>query len=152
MNRLILIATLMGLILPLCAQETAEKTMEKRAREMHRVISLSDKEQWKKFIQENYSQTLIDKAMRMQVEDSDGKSNSNQAATADKIEGKAAMLQQLHQDFGSSKIISIKPSTEGLEMVLKNSDGLNGVFNLKFSKDKPYLIDGLGIEVQGDGQ
>lgn len=32
-------------------------------------------------------------------------------------------------------------------MILENDQGLNGTFKLKFDKSKPYLIDGLGIEV-----
>lgn len=31
-------------------------------------------------------------------------------------------------------------------MVLNNGDGLIGTFKLLFDKNKPYLIDGLGIE------
>ena len=32
-------------------------------------------------------------------------------------------------------------------MVLENDQGQSGTFQLKFNKVKPYLIDGLGIEV-----
>ncbi len=51
------------------AQESA--TMEKRAREMHRVIGLDDKQQWIKFIKENYTQALIDKQQTMKVQSND---------------------------------------------------------------------------------
>lgn len=150
MKRLMLTAIIFGLGLPLAAQEI-QKIMEDRAREMHRVIGLSEKEQWKKFITENYTQALIDKPMRAVVESSDDaslSSTSNETKAKDNVEAKAAMFQQLHNDFGKSKIISIKPDGEKLEMVVTNTNGLSGTFILKFAKDKPYLIDGLGIEVQ----
>jgi hypothetical protein len=152
MKQLILLAVVAGLNMSLFAQETAEKIMEKRAREMHRVIGLDDKQQWKAFVSENYTQALIDRPMRMKVETSDSGTASNQAQTIDKLDAKATMFEQLHTDFGKSKLVSIKPSGEQIEMVLKNDDGLQGVFTLKFSKSKPYLIDALGIEVQDDRQ
>ena len=49
-----------------------------------------------------------------------------------------------------SKIVSLKPTGEKLEMILKNDMGMMGTFLLKFEKTNPYLIDGLGIEVGGD--
>ncbi len=59
------------------AQESLEKVMEKRAKEMHRVIGLTDKEQWKKFIKENFTQALIDKPMQAKVQTSEnGKTSS----------------------------------------------------------------------------
>jgi adenylosuccinate synthase len=141
-------------LLPSLAQETVQKVMEKRAREMHRVIGLSDQEQWKKFMKENYTQALIDKPMRAVTEtsenDSTTPSTTSEAKTASNLDAKAAMFQRLHQDFGKSKIVSITPLDEKLEMVVKSDDGLNATFLLKFEKSKPYLIDGLGIEVQDE--
>ena len=128
------------------AQESIEKTMEKRAREMHRVIGLTSKEDWKKFIKENYTQTLIDKPMRAQVDEGNGKTKTEEKAT-DNLEAKARMFERLHDDFGGSKIVSIKSEGEILKMVLEGDQGLSGTFQLKFAKEKPYLIDGLGIEV-----
>jgi hypothetical protein len=55
--------------------QTAD-VMEKRAREMHKAILSSDKEQWKKFINENYSQALIDKPMRAAVQTDDNGSTT----------------------------------------------------------------------------
>lgn len=152
MKRFILFAALGALTLQLFAQET--ETMERRAREMHRVIALDDREQWKAFMKENYTQSLIDKPMRTVVESSDGRATAPASETkhTDNLEAKAGMFERLHDDFGKSKIVSIKPDGEKLEMVVKNSDGLSGTFKLKFSKDKPYLIDGLGIEVEATDQ
>ena len=124
--------------------------MEKRAKEMHRVIGLTDKEQWKKFVKENYTQTLIDKPMQARVQTSDNGKTSNSTAetkAVDNLEAKAGMFQRLHNDFGNSKIISLTPTAEKIAMVLKNEMGMMGTFTLKFEKTTPYKIDGLGIEV-----
>ncbi len=116
---------------------------------MHRVINLSDKPAWIKFIKENYTQALIDKQQIMKVQsDENGtvSSSSQEINEVDKLEAKAKMLARLHEDFGGSKIISIKSKDENLEMVLNNGDGLIGTFKLRFDKNNPYLIDGIGIE------
>jgi hypothetical protein len=131
------------------AQESMAVVMEKRAREMHRVINLSDKQEWIRFIKENYTQALIDKQQTMKVQSSENgntTSSKEEIKEADKLEAKAKMFARLHQDFSGSKIISIKSKEENLAMVLDNGDGLIGTFKLRFDKNKPYLIDGLGIE------
>jgi hypothetical protein len=53
----------------------------------------------------------------------------------------------LHNDFGQSKIVSLKPKDQDLEMILQNAEGLTGTFTLKFAAESPYLIDQIGIEV-----
>jgi len=150
MNKIIAVLIFACLGITASAQDSMEKVMEKRAREMHRVIGLTDKEQWKKFIKENYTQALIDKPMQAKVQTSEnGKTSSSTFDTkaADNLEAKAGMFQRLHNDFGGSKILSLKPTGEKMEMVLKNDMGMMGTFNLKFDKASPYKIDGLGIEV-----
>jgi hypothetical protein len=151
MKRLVLMVAFIGLGLSSIAQESIQQVKEKRAREMHRVISLDDKEQWKKFMKENYTQALIDKPMRAVAETSDNGStktgSTESSKQADNLEAKTAMFQRLHEDFGKSKIISINSVQEKLEMIVKSDDGLSATFILKFDKNKPYLIDGLGIEV-----
>lgn len=67
--------------------------------------------------------------------------------STENIEDKAGMFQTLHQDFGNSKVLSLKPKDENLEMILESNSGLKGAFNLTFDKKAPYLIDGIGIEV-----
>ena len=146
MKKLIALVVASGLFLTTSAQESMEKVMEKRAREMHRVLGLTSKDEWKKFVKENYSQTLIDKPMRAQI--AEGNSGTTvEGKAADNLEGKAMMLERLHEDFGGSKIVSIKSEGEIIKMVLENDQGQSGTFQLKFNKVKPYLIDGLGIEV-----
>lgn len=150
MTKLFVLLIFSSFLLTSFAQESMEKIMEKRAKEMHRVIGLSDKEQWKKFIKENYTQALIDKPMQARIQTSeDGytSASTSEIKSADNLEAKANMFQQLHNDFGNSKIISLKPADEKLTMVLKNDLGMTGTFNLKFDKASPYKIDGLGVEV-----
>jgi hypothetical protein len=145
--KLLLILIAFIVVSPTLVQEAS--IMEKRAREMHRVISLDDKQQWIKFIKENYTQALIDKQQTMKVQSNENGSVSTskeEMKEADKLEAKAKMFGRLHEDFGGSKIISIKSKEENLEMVLNNGDGLIGTFKLRFEKNKPYLIDGIGIE------
>ena len=151
MTKLVVLLIFNCILLTSFAQESMEKVMEKRAKEMHRVIGLTDKEQWKKFVKENYTQALIDKPMKARIESSENgvasAASTPETKAVDNLEAKAGMFQRLHGDFGNSKIISITPTGEKMAMVLKNEMGLTGTFNLKFDKASPYKIDGLGIEV-----
>ncbi len=127
-------------------QDSKDVIMEKRAREMHRVLCANDPAQWKKFIQENYSQALIDKPMRATVQSDDSGTTTNSETKSDNnLEEKTKIFQRLHDDFGHSKIISVKTTGDNLEMVLLDT-GLKGTFKLKFDSEKPHLISGLGIE------
>lgn len=143
MRQLFILIVLLGMSFHVSAQGERNKAIEKKAREFHRVIGLDDKQQWKKFIAENYSQALIDKPMKSVV----NTNSQTTTTTAENIEEKTGMFQRLHQDFGNSKILSLKPVEENIEMILESSKGLKGTFNLKFDKKEPYLIDGIGIEV-----
>ncbi len=143
---------LMFLTSPLVlAAQTAVQQKEKRAREMHRVILLNDKEAWKKFVKENYSEALINKPMRAQVEgNGPSASTAAQAAPADPVEEKTRIFKMLHSDFGDSEITSIQQSGDNLEMKVKDTGGLAGTFKLTFTKTAPYLIDGLAIDAGND--
>lgn len=144
-----LLITSIALLILVSTRAQEVSVMENRARELHRVIGLDDKQQWIKFIKENFTQTLIDKQQTRKVQtNEDGKvsTSKEEMKEADKLEAKAKMFSMLHQDFGGSKIISIKSANETLEMVLNNGDGLIGTFQLRFEKTNPYRIDGLGIE------
>ena len=149
MKKITLLILLTGLVGNLLAQ--TPDIMEKRARDMHAAITKNDKEQWKKFITENYSQTLIDKPMRASVESNEnGKttsSTSEQPKGTNNVDSKAKMFAQLNDDFGDSKITSLKVEGETVKMQIQSLSGMAGIVTLKYSKVKPYLIDGLGIEV-----
>jgi len=45
-------------------QDKRQATMEKRANELHRVMGLNEKDQWKKFMQENYSKSLLERPVQ----------------------------------------------------------------------------------------
>lgn len=146
MKKILLIAFVVAAT-GLRAQEMA-KVMEDRAREMVRVISLDDREAWKKFIRENYTKALIDKPMQAKRQTSDDQGASQSSSTQEgNIEGKASMYQMLHNDFGSGKISSLNVTGETLKMSVSGGSGMAGTFTLKFSKEKPWLIDSIGIEV-----
>ena len=135
-------------VLSVFAQQVPAEVMERRAREMHRVIGLNDKVAWEKFVRENYSPALIEKPMRAKVTSSvNGATASSESKTATSIEEKAMLFERLHSDFGDSKILSLTNKEGSTEMVLQNADGLRGTFDLKFQPEKPYLIDGLGVNV-----
>lgn len=148
MRKTLLIVALSLSLNPVLGQDSMEKVMERRAREMHRVIGLDNPDQWKKFIKENYTKALINKPMQAKIEGgTSGSDSGTTSSTFDgNIEAKAGMYQMLHNDFGGGTIKSITTSAENLDMRI-TADGMTGTFSLRFSKDSPYLIDGLGIEV-----
>lgn len=125
--------------------QDATSTMEKRAREMARVISVNDPAVWKKFVQENYTQALIDKPMRATV-DENGSTSTNAASESTNLDAKVKLFERLHNDFGDHDLVSIKTKDQQVEMVLLSSQGLRGTFKLSFEKTNPYLMSGLGIE------
>jgi hypothetical protein len=132
--------------------QTLEQAKEARAREFHLVIGLTDKAEWKKFILDNYTKALIEKPMQARTVRQGQEGNSSDSKEIKgTIEDKVNMFQRLHDDFGGSKIVSIKPNGENLEMEVSNAD-LSGVFKFKFDKNKPYLIDGIGVQVEGGGR
>ncbi len=126
------------------AQDSMEKVMESRAREMFRVIGLDDKEAWKKFITENYTTALIEKPMQAKRDTGGG----SPTATTQKgtVEGKAQMYQMLHNDFAGGKISALTVIGEMVKMSVSTSS-MAGTFTLKFTKEKPWLIDSIGIQV-----
>src|SRR5690348_18156781 len=106
MTRLLLLLIVSTLSQPAFSQEAMEKAMEKRAREMHRVIGLNDKDEWKRFINENYTQRLIDKPMHSKMQTADNGSALSEVKSEDNIEAKAELFKRLHTDFADSQIAS----------------------------------------------
>lgn len=148
MKNLLLILVISALSVQAWAQDPNEKIMESRAKEMIRVIGLDDKEQWKKFIKENFTEAFINKNIKAKVveaDSNDGTTVSEETKEANSLEAKTAMFARLHSDFGDGKITSIKTTGDKVEMKVDAVE-LKGTFTLKFETKKPYLIDGLGIE------
>jgi hypothetical protein len=150
MKKNLLLLAFAWLVFGTSAQDSMEKAMEERARELHRVLGLTNSEDYKKFMRENYTQALIDKPVKMskQVSDSDGGNDNSKSEGMDNLTAKAQMYTQLHQDFGGSKLVSLKRTDNKIVMVLKNGEGLTGTFNLTFEKNKPYLIEAIGIQAE----
>lgn len=131
------------------AQNSKHVTMEKRARELHRVLGLNDKEQWKKFMKENYTKSMIDRPAKSNVETTKESSGSGGArTTTEQLEEKTKVFERLHSDFGKSKIVSLKPVNEKIDMILEDASGLKGNFTLMFENKSPYLIDGIRAEIE----
>jgi hypothetical protein len=133
--------------LSLTSMAQTASVMEKKARELHRIIGLDDKAQWTKFIKENYTAALIAKPMNGKVSTNGSETSLADATKASSdIEAKANLLGRLHDDFGASKITSIKPDGDKLDMVLATDTGMTGTFSLRF--DKNNLIDGFGVRAE----
>jgi len=130
------------------AQDKKKTIMENRARELHRVIGVKDKELWKKFMRDNYSKAMLEKPVKSNIE-TDEKESTTSATTesADQLEEKAKVFERLHGNFGSSKIVSIKNVKERIEMILENESGLRGDFTLTFEDQSPFLINRIAVEI-----
>jgi hypothetical protein len=149
-----LFLVLLSLAGPVANGQEPNAIMEKRVREMHRVLGLDDPAAWKKFIEENYTKTLIDKPMRAAVQEGDKGATTTQTTTASNLDAKVKMFERLHDDFGGSKIVSMTAKGEVSKgnnstyyvMILDNGEGMKGTFQIKFEENAPYRINGLGIQ------
>jgi hypothetical protein len=130
------------------AQDKKQTTMEKRERELHRVIGVNDKELWKKFMRENYSKAMLEKPVKSNVETTEKEStNSTTTEPADNLEEKSKVFERLHGNFGNSKIVSLKTVNERIEMILENESGLKGDFTITFENQPPFLINRIAVEI-----
>lgn len=150
MKRNLTLILLTALCSSLFAQDSMDQVMEKRGKELVRVIGVDDKEVWKTFIKENYTQQLIDKPMRAKIESSDGESTKTETTPASNLEGKVSIYERLHEDIGKGKIISLKRTDNKLDIEVKGESGAKVTFGLTFLKDTPYLIDGFSVQVMMD--
>jgi hypothetical protein len=147
MKKLIIQLFLVSYSMLASAQEKPQQIMEKRAKEFHRIISLNDREVWRSFITENYSEAFINKpSSRKVVVAGEGKEMQPARTETDKIEGKLELMEMLHQDFGGSTLGKLTYSDYQVVMVLTSTEGLRGTFKITYTKEKPYLIDNLGVE------
>jgi len=147
MKNLLLIFCSLAMVNAL-AQDSKETKMEARARELHRVMGLSDKEQWKKFMKENYTKSLLERPVKSAVETTDKESSSStKTSTADNLEEKLKVFERLHNNFKNSKILSLKPVNGRIEMIIENPSHVKANFSITFENKQPYLIDGIRAEV-----
>ena len=132
-------------------QSQNAKILEQRAKDFHKAISRNDKTVWRDYMQENFTTALIERPMRAQVAtaESDGNS-SNASKSTSKIDVKLAMFEQLHNDFGNSKLGSLKVTGNKIEMTLNSSNGMKGVFSFEAESSTPWKIDKMGVAVEAE--
>ena len=122
-------------IVSVCAQDAKQTTMEKRARELHRVMGVNDKEQWKKFMKENYTKSMLERPVKSSIETPKRVDNSaSSTSTADKLEEKLKVFERLHDNFANSKIVSLKTVDEKIEMIIENTSDAKGKFQYHLRK------------------
>jgi hypothetical protein len=80
--------------------------------------------------------------------ENDGTNTTTSSET--KMEAKLGMFQQLHADFGKSKITSVKVSGNKVVMILNTDTGMKGIVSLEVEASSPWLIDKMGIEVESE--
>jgi hypothetical protein len=153
MKKVVATIAIFSLLTIFAAQAQDKKTiMENRCKEMVRVITLGEKDQWRKFIKENYTEAWINKKMRAQIQG--GPDGSAQPITNDELtnlEAKVGLFQRLHDDMGKGTITNLKVDGDNAEVQVKGETGLDLTLGLKFIPDAPYLIDGLSVQAMMGG-
>lgn len=131
------------------SQDAKQATMEKRARELFRVMGLIDKEQWKKFMTVNYTKAYLERPVKTNVTTTDNESggSTTKKSTANNLDEKLKMFGRLHDEFGKGKIVSLKPVDGKIEMMVENPSGAKGNFTFTYEGKNPYLIDGIRVEI-----
>jgi hypothetical protein len=152
MRKLISILVISFITFQSHAQEGMEKAMEGRAKEFYKTLGKSDLEEYKKFMKENYTKSFLEKPVKVNRQTSgDGPQDDpsqNGSKTLSDLDARAKMFLQLHQDFGESKLVSLKRQENKMVMVLSATSGLTGTFTLTYEKNKPFLIEGLGVQAE----
>jgi hypothetical protein len=144
---------LFSLFVVFAAQAQDKKTIiENRCKELVRVLNLGEKDQWRKFIKENYTEAWINKKMRLQVQGGpDGGAPANNSNETTELESKVGLFQRFHDDLGKGNISNIKIEGDNADVQVKGETGLDLSFALKFTPAAPHLIDGLGVQAMMDG-
>lgn len=134
------------------SQTDKSKTLEQRARAFHAAISQADKEGWKNYITQNFTQALIDRPMRAKVvtAENDNTTSSSTTNTNTQIEAKLAMFERLHDDFAKGKISNVNVEGDKVTMTIITDAGMTGVFRLESESNAPWKIEKLGIEVEAN--
>ncbi len=138
----------MMLVSNLLSQVTESSKMEERAREFVKVISQPEAAEWKAFILENYTPAFREKPVKVNIQTSRAPTKSTTTDPVDPMESKISMYERLHKQFGNGEIVSLTPSEGEISLVLRNKAGVTGNFTFIFEKKKPYLIDGLRVEIR----
>jgi hypothetical protein len=152
MKKVVAIAVF-SLFVVFATQAQDKKTIiENRCKELVRVINLTDKDHWRKFITENCTEAWINKKMRLQVEGGpDGGAQTNTTDDAVNMEAKVGLFQRLHDDMGKGTITNLKIDGDNADVQVKGETGLNLTLALKFISEAPHLIDGLSVQAMMGG-
>ena len=127
--------------------QTHDEIISRRATEFHRVLTVKDEDLWRQFMKDNYTTALLERPVRAKIaHDGGGNATPDEKEKPDPIESKLVMFERLNADFGNSKIVSLRPAGDKVEMVVSNG-GMTGTFKLTFDKAAPHLIDGIAVEV-----
>jgi hypothetical protein len=153
MKKVVATLTLFSLFIVFAAQAQDKKTIiENRCKELVRVLNLGEKDEWRKFIQENCTEAWINKKMRLQVQGGpDGGTPANTSNDATELEAKVELFQRFHDDLGKGTITNIKIDGDNADVQVKGETGLDLSFALKFTPAAPNLIDGLGVQAMMGG-
>jgi hypothetical protein len=153
MKKVVVTIAIFSLLTVFVAQAQDKKTIiENRCKEMVRVLNLSEKDQWRKFIKENYTEALINKKMRAQVQGGpDGATPANTSNETTELEAKVGLFQRFHDDMGKGTITNIKIDGDNADVQVKGETGLDLTLALKFIPDAPHLIDGLSVQAMMGG-
>lgn len=153
MKKLVAIA-MFSLFVVFAAQSQDKKAIiENRCREMVRVIIAGEKDEWRKFIKENYTEAWINKKMRAQIQggpDAGAQTNTTTDEMAN-LEAKVGLFQRLHDDLGKGTITNLKVDGDNADVQVKGETGLDLSLSLKFIPDAPHLIDGLSVQAMMGG-
>jgi hypothetical protein len=64
------------------------------------------------------------------------------------LEERAQMFKRLRGDFGTMKVTKVlKASATEVQLLIPNKEGIEATFTFSFSADKPFLISGIGVEI-----
>ena len=153
MKKVVVTLALFSLFVVFAAQAQDKKTIiENRCKELVRVLNLGEKDQWRKFIKENYTEAWINKKMRLQVQGGpDGSAPANNSNETTELESKVGLFQRFHDDLGKGTISNIKIEGDNADVQVKGETGLDLSFALKFTPAVPHLIDGLGVQAMMGG-
>jgi hypothetical protein len=153
MKKVVVALAMFSLFFVFDAQAQDKKAIiENRCKEMVRVITLGEKDQWRKFIKENYTEAWINKKMRAQIQG--GPDGGAQTTTSDELanlEAKVGLFQRLHDDMGKGTITNLKIDGDNADVQVKGETGLDLTLALKFIPDAPHLIDGLSVQAMMGG-
>jgi hypothetical protein len=153
MRKVVVTIAIFSLLTVFAAQAQDKKTIiENRCKELVRVLNLSEKDQWRKFIKENCTEAWINKTMRLQVQGGpDGGAPANSSNEMTELEAKVGLFQRFHDDLGNGTITNIKIDGDNADVQVKGETGLDLSFALKFTPAAPHLIDGLGVQAMMGG-